>query len=698
MASWYDQAKIDAAREAQRLGGDDRRELRGANLLSVYNPVSGVAFGSPTYTPQVEANDSGNANGQFSYTPGSFNGLVQGFTPHTVGAQGLPEFTPVMRTVPGVPRGNPGTDSYDPGVPHQVVDEAATAAAYKAYVAKQAAALGLDPNFDYGTLTTANPAGGSHHFADAIYKIGPDGNAVPISALNYYNGPSFDLRNIAKGVGLVGSTLLGGAALGGALGGAGVAGAGAGAGGGAGAAGVGSFGAGGLTSSLVPGTFGAGVSFAAPAGGLSLGGAGLTAGSGVLGGAGALGGAAAGAGAAGTTGSGLSSLGGLASKAGDFLGSNGGKAAVGLLGAAAAGSAGSGPSAGDPAGAASVTDLATQLAARNGQLQSNLDPLYQQLIQSSINQNAKDSARSDALWNNYQADFAPLNTKMAQTAANFDTPERRQQAADQAIAGVNQQFTTARRGLNANLNAGGVDPSAGSASALNAASRIEEAKAAAGAGTTARRGIEATGIGLVSDAARFGQGLPAVGLNTSGSATASGNNAVGLGTQQQQQGNANASTVSGLFGTAANIKNGLFNQSQQVYQNKTDRIGDYLGAAGQIAGAIWSSKKLKDEVGDVDPERAAVAVAKRPIKAWRYKAGAVQGDDGSLRIGGYAEDAQSTTGLGDGTKLDVASENGLNQAALQYLIAKEARRDPKLRKRLAATHQGGGLADARKEA
>ena len=422
-------------------------------------------------------------------------------------------------------------------------------------------------------------------------------------------------------------------------------------------------------------------------------------------------------GSAGGTGS---TIGDMAKAAGqtvsDFLKTPAGQKAAIMLATTAVGAATApdGPTpGGTTAGGTTVAGiagkqegLADTLNARNTALQQQYDPLYAQLIQSNLGQQTQNAALGKTLTDSYQTDFAPLATKMATTAANYDTPERRQAAADAAIAGVGQQYTAARRTLNSNLasTGSGVDPSSGLSQSLNAASRLEEAKASAGAGTTARKGVETTGIGLVSDAAKFGLNEAQTGITASTASTAAGNNAAGLATQQQNQGDANATTVSGLFsntvnstGVKANIDNGLFNQQQTAYNNDNAKTADYLSAAGQVAGYIWSSKELKDEVGDVDPEEAAVAVARTPIKAWRYKKGTGLGDE--VRIGKYAEDSQAATGLGDGTKLDVASENGLNQAALQYLISKEAKRDPKLRARLGAmAKKGGGLSDARRGA
>lgn len=419
-----------------------------------------------------------------------------------------------------------------------------------------------------------------------------------------------------------------------------------------------------------------------------------------------------------------SNIGDLARSAGqtvaDFVKTPAGQKALLALGGAAFARANAGtmPQPGvNGAGGGTVGDiagqqltLAQQQAARTAQLQAQSDPLYSQLIQNNVAQAGKNAAQSDAQFARYTSNFAPVEAKMADTALNFDTAGRREQEAQTAVADQAARFTQARDERNRNLLASGVDPSSGKAQAYDNSARIEQAKAEAGGANAARRQVENTGLSLIQNAANFGQTKLNTGLGLATAATNTGNAAAALSNQQQNGGNNNAQTTSGLFGNAsnslgtqANINNGLFNQQQTAYNNKNAQTSDWLGAIGQVAGAYFSSsKKLKDEVGDVNTEAAAVAVGSTPIKAWRYKPGAVAGDDGSVKIGKYAEDSQGATGLGDGKGLDAVTENGLNQATLQYLLEKEAKRDPKLRKKLAAAaamkNKGGGLADARRGA
>lgn len=343
-------------------------------------------------------------------------------------------------------------------------------------------------------------------------------------------------------------------------------------------------------------------------------------------------------------------------------------------------------------------DLAEKQDARNAQQYADMAPIFKTLMQQSIDQGNKDSARSDAQWQSYTQDFQPLESKMASTAADFDTPQRQQAAADAAVAGVDNQFDAQRRNLTQGLSDSGVQPGSGVAASILAGSRIEQAKAAAGAGTMARRNTEMQGISLVDNAARFGRNMPSTGLQVSQAALGAGNNAVGLGGAQQQQQLAGVNATNGLYngavgsyGSSAKTNLGLYDANAKTFQSNLALSKDILSAGGQIAGAIWSSKKLKDVAGDVDTEEAALSLASTPIKAWRYKPGAIPNDDGRVRIGRMAEDAQAAMGLGDGKTLDIATENGINQAALQYLIHKEAKRDPALRKKLAA--RGAGRSD-----
>lgn len=318
---------------------------------------------------------------------------------------------------------------------------------------------------------------------------------------------------------------------------------------------------------------------------------------------------------------------------------------------------------------ASIAERQQQLAelqyADQRALMEQYAPLLRQQFEQTLADQRTTSQRADQQWQSYLTNFQPLETRMASTAAGYDTPERRAAAARDAGVAVSDRFAAARDSQAAGLSAAGIAPGSGKALALDAASRIEEAKAVAGASTGARRDIENTGIGLVSDAARFGRNLPSTGLQATQVA----------GQQGAQAGNQYTGLVSATgnpyqlaapllnYAVGANQSSGSLGlgqtQGQQnQWQNRAGLIGDVLGA-GLTAWGYFSSEKLKDMGPEVTD--ALKAVKASPAKHWRYKAG------GTAEMGPTAEAFAEATGLGDGTKISIPSHLGLHHAAISEL-------------------------------
>lgn len=240
----------------------------------------------------------------------------------------------------------------------------------------------------------------------------------------------------------------------------------------------------------------------------------------VAGGAAAAGGAGAAAG-----GGGAAAAGGTAAQAGgavatgwDLLGKVGGAVVgTGLAGAAADGLS---------------TDVDT----------SKLDQLVTRYLASMD----KFNARSDEQWTNYMSTWRPIETKLADTALNYDTPARREQAANEAMGGVASQFDLARTTGLRDLQSAGVDPS--TIAALGTASLLEEAKAKAGAANTARSEVESKGLALIDNAARFGQTAANSSLQLGNLATGQGANAGTASVQSSNLGLASNRERNELFG------------------------------------------------------------------------------------------------------------------------------------------------------
>jgi hypothetical protein len=310
--------------------------------------------------------------------------------------------------------------------------------------------------------------------------------------------------------------------------------------------------------------------------------------------------------------------------------------------------------------------------------QAEFDPLYKQLIQSSLDSQTQASAQSADQWDRYRTTFAPLESKMAETAANFDTPQRREAEAAAARADVAQSVAGQQDALQRDIGRTGMTLTGGKALALQAGAGLSVAKMSAGASGTARRAVEQAGIGLVDNAAKFGRNMPSTGLQSAQLALSAGGQATGQIGSQQQAINTTYAPAQGFYGgsvgatsSGGNLLLGAANVQQQANAANSQLVGSLAGAGIGAGALLLSSSKAKNVEGDVDPEAALSSVITTPVKAWRYKEG--EGDD-RLRLGPMAEDVAASTGVGDGQTLDIATELGTLRAAVQALAKDNARR------------------------
>lgn len=267
---------------------------------------------------------------------------------------------------------------------------------------------------------------------------------------------------------------------------------------------------------------------------------------------------------------------------------------------------------------------------------SKYDPLFANLLA----EQGKVSGRGDQQWNDYLSTFRPIEQKYAKTALEYDTPARREQAARAAQGEVATQFDIQRQGFNEDAMRYGVDPS--TITAMGNASRLEEAKARAGAANNARDVVEQRGLGLLQGAAQFGRNMPSTSLQASSVAT-------------------------GTAGTAGSLANQQAQIQSQNTANRNAMYGDLFNAGMGLWGMYSSSRKTKRVGKKVDGEKAAEAIERSPANHWRYKGGL---GDGSTkpRMGPMAEDLKrEAPKVSDGKMVDGIAQLGLHHAAIGNL-------------------------------
>ena len=225
-------------------------------------------------------------------------------------------------------------------------------------------------------------------------------------------------------------------------------------------------------------------------------------------------------------------------------------------------------------------DLAEKQYADTQARQAKFDPLYEQMMTSTLQDAQTARERGADQWNQYLTTFRPLEEKMASTAANYDTTERRNQEAADAVSGVTTQFDKAQQAQTRNLSRAGIALDSGRALTLGETADFAKAKAAAGADRTARKQVEATGINLVHGAAAFGRNQTGTALTASGQGAGDTATASGIGSTVANIANSGAASTGSLLSGAA----GTLGSVANLYGNQASAANQAVGQLGQGLG------------------------------------------------------------------------------------------------------------------
>jgi hypothetical protein len=308
--------------------------------------------------------------------------------------------------------------------------------------------------------------------------------------------------------------------------------------------------------------------------------------------------------------------------------------------------------------------LAREQMAKAETRQASFDPKFQAILDASLASQKTSDARSEEQWQQYLKIGMPAENRLAETAANYDTAGRRDEAAAAARAGVEREGAAAREDQNRALGRAGISLSSGRALTLDNASRLAQSKSSVGAAQAARDKVEATGMSLTDNVAKFGRGLTSTGLQAAQLALSGGGAAGNTLGGQQSTYNASLAPAAQAYGGATSA----FGQSGQMFGQiaSMQQQANQSNSAGldQLAGTammFMSSKELKEDLGDVDPEAALEAVRKPKVKAWRYLGRS------EVEIGPMAEDVHEASGMGNGKSLSVITELGTLRGAVQAL-------------------------------
>lgn len=319
------------------------------------------------------------------------------------------------------------------------------------------------------------------------------------------------------------------------------------------------------------------------------------------------------------------------------------------------------------AAAAANADIAKEALAWYKQQYADTAPMRDALGQRALevaDQQLASSKANDALAKDYAdyqtTTFRPLEQGIVADAENYDTPEKRQQAATAAMADVNSSMAAVRDARTRRLAAEGINPGSTRAMAALDGVDVEQAKASSLAARQARQGVETTGFARKMDAASLGRNLASNQATSAQVALTAGNSSVnntGVPVQTAAQA---ASTYGAGFNTAISGNNSagsLYGQAASTQASANDALWGALGQVGGAAISAWgnsnraSDKTLKTDIADEDPDRALAEITATSIKSWRYDPATlaargieVPPEDMGQNTGPMAQDAQATMG------------------------------------------------------
>jgi hypothetical protein len=276
--------------------------------------------------------------------------------------------------------------------------------------------------------------------------------------------------------------------------------------------------------------------------------------------------------------------------------------------------------------------------------------------------------------------FRPLEQGIVTSANEYDTPERREAEAGQAVADVGIQLDSARRAQTRQQQRMGVNPNSGAALATGNQMSLGEAAVKAGAANTARDNVELQGYARKMDAANLGRNIASSQATSAGVSLNQGNSAVANANMPNAVNNQGIGVMQG----GANSALGGMSNAAGIYQNSTaarTQAGDNgaaMGALGSVVGGFLggpmgaaaggalfgptSDENQKEGRKEVKPELSLAAIRKLPnAESWRYKDNSPAADGGQTHVGPMAQDVQAS--LGDavapaGKQIDLISMNG----------------------------------------
>jgi hypothetical protein len=292
------------------------------------------------------------------------------------------------------------------------------------------------------------------------------------------------------------------------------------------------------------------------------------------------------------------------------------------------------------------------------------------------------SDQADELYNYNKSTFRPIEQQLAATATDYNTAERRETEANAATGQVASSYDIQREQAQREMERVGVDPS--TIYALGVSSRLDEARAQAGAANKARDNVEAQGWSRMADVANMGRNIASQQATQQSIAANSGDKSVNNSLNAlNPENDANKMMADGFKTTIQGnqVTGNLFNQVAAGQRADDQMLINGVGGITNYMGNRYGTSDPKVKKGTGKMANAAQAlkeVEATPVHdGWEYdeSKGAPPGSGGKKMTGPMATDVQRVSGEASapgGKQIDLVKQQGRMMAAIQKL-AKDVR-------------------------
>ncbi|SOD41712.1 hypothetical protein [Nitrosovibrio sp. Nv4] len=281
------------------------------------------------------------------------------------------------------------------------------------------------------------------------------------------------------------------------------------------------------------------------------------------------------------------------------------------------------------------------------------DPLIQRVVDQQIASGDANAARAESQWQVYRNLFAPIEERLVKDANDFDSTERKERMAAEAVGDVARGYQGALASNQRAMARMGVNPNSGRFQALNHEINLGLAKDTAGAMNKARRDTELQGMAMRQSAAQFGRNMPSTGIATDAAALSAGNAATdNLATKAGLHNagmNAAQSWFDGAIGANTAAGNMMLNQYQgqlgawqQQQQNRAEALSGLGSLVGTLGGAYMKGPGLR---------KGGVI---KNYSVYGFKSGGYNGGLSTLKRKGYTEGGM-IEGPGTGTSDSISA-------------------------------------------